>query len=268
MKTISNKYQFRTYRDSEVCFFRKTKELFGGLSNMAAGFPIQIGDIKILSSEALYQACRFPHMEDVQKSIINEKSPMSAKMVSKPYRSFSRDDWDDVRVDIMYWCLRVKLAQNFLSFGRLLESTLDRPIVEDSSKDNFWGAIRDKENKNVMVGVNALGRLLMKLRLEYNSENRYDLLYVEPLNIPNFSIYGQPIPVVDERKNLIIYLTKHWGLDIQLPSKSIKKYTVEDSLIKEPINEYKIEVSKNQKKSKIVKNSKRNSPISQALLFT
>lgn len=189
-------YQPRVYRYSEVCCFRKTKELHGGLSNMAAGFPIRVNGIPILTSEALYQACRFPHLPDVQKKIIEKKSPMSAKMAGRPFRHASRPDWDSTRIDIMYWCLQVKLAQNFISFGRLLASTRDKAIVEDSHKDAFWGAVQDKNDKTILVGVNALGQLLMKLRQAYMSDDRLALLSVAPLDIPDFSLYHTPIEVV------------------------------------------------------------------------
>ena len=82
METVT-KYQARTYKYGEVCHFRKTKELNGGLSNMASGFPIKVNGIYMLTSEALYQSCRFPHLPEVQKKIIDEKSPMTAKMVGK-----------------------------------------------------------------------------------------------------------------------------------------------------------------------------------------
>ncbi len=217
---VTQKYQERTYKYDEVCFFRKTKELFGGLSNMASGFPIKVNGIYILTSEALYQACRFPHLPDVQRKIINERSPMTAKMVGKPFRGNTRQDWDNTRVDIMYWCLRVKLAQNFITFGQLLETTCNKPIVEDSNKDPFWGAIKDKRSENYLIGVNALGRLLMKLRQEYNSAKRFDLLFVEPLNIPDFFLYGEQIQTIDERQTFIDSLHKHWRLK---PKQEINK---------------------------------------------
>lgn len=50
----------RTYVRSEVVVVYKTKEDFGGLSNMASGYPLQINGVRILITEALYQACRFP----------------------------------------------------------------------------------------------------------------------------------------------------------------------------------------------------------------
>lgn len=207
------KSHLRTYQLSESCVFRKTKDKFGGLSNMASGFPIRILNSYILTSEALYQACRFPHLPHVQKKIIEQKSPMSSKMVSKPFRKDTRIDWDKSRVEIMYWCLKVKLAQNFLTFGQLLETTSEKPIVEDSNKDPFWGAIKDKESGITLTGINALGRLLMKLRQEYNSEKRFNLLYVEPLPIPNFFLLEEQIPIIDERENFINYLYKYWRIN-------------------------------------------------------
>ena len=207
---VQTKYQERVYKYSEVCVFRKTKELFGGLSNMASGFPIKVNGKHILTTEALYQACRFPHLSDVQQKIISERSPMTAKMVSKPFRSNSRIDWDNVRTEIMYWCLKVKLAQNFTTFGQLLETTHDKSIVEDSSKDAFWGAVQDKKDESELKGVNALGRLLMKLRQEYNSSKRFDLLFVEPLNIPNFILFEEQIQAVDERRSFIDSLYRYW----------------------------------------------------------
>ncbi|MEM5808297.1 MAG: NADAR family protein [Candidatus Aenigmatarchaeota archaeon] len=205
----TKKYEHKIYKANECCIFRKTKELYGGLSNMASGFPLKVNGIEILTSEALYQACRFPHLPDVQEKIIREKSPMSAKMVSKPYRSNSRPDWDDTRIKIMRWCLRVKLAQNFIEFGKLLESTFDKPIVEDSSKDDFWGAIRDKQDESILKGTNALGRLLMELRQFYNEKRySYEMFVVEPLNIPNFKLFGKDIETIDERENFIITIKK------------------------------------------------------------
>ena len=204
-----NNYEHKIYNANECCVFRKTKELYGGLSNMASGFPLKINNVHILTSEAIYQACRFPHLPEVQEKIISQKSPMAAKMVGKPYRGNSREDWDYVRIKIMRWCLKVKLAQNFFEFGKLLESTFDRPIVEDSSKDKFWGAVREKQDNNILKGTNALGRLLMELRQSYNEKRYgYDMFVIEPLNIPNFTLFEKNIGTIDERDTLISNIQK------------------------------------------------------------
>tara|TARA_Y100000590_G_scaffold191894_1_gene218264 strand:- start:5893 stop:6393 length:501 start_codon:yes stop_codon:yes gene_type:complete len=138
-------------------------------------------------------------MPEIQEKIIEQKSPMAAKMVGKPFREKTRDDWNNVRVKIMEWCLNVKLAQNFISFGTLLEKTYNKKIVEDSHKDDFWGAISDNDGKT-LTGENLLGRLLMKLRESYFSDQKYNLLKVEPLKIPDFKLYSDPIGQIDGRK--------------------------------------------------------------------
>ena len=194
---MSTETQIRTYKRAESAVFSKTKEGFGGLSNMAAGFPLQVNGAYIRTSEALYQACRFPHLPDVQRLIIGEASPMTAKMKSKPYRKDSRPDWDRVRVKIMRWCLRVKLAQNWSDFSRLLLSTGDRPIVEESRKDDFWGAKIVSVDTDTLVGTNALGRLLMELREQVKHSNSDQLRRVEPLPLADFLLFGESIAVVE-----------------------------------------------------------------------
>ena len=119
---------------------------------------------------------------------------MSAKMKGKPYREESRPDWFQVRVKIMRWCLRVKLAQHWSRFGELLLQTDDRQIVEESHKDDFWGA--KPVDRETLVGTNALGRLLMELREELKTAERELLTRVEPLPIPDFLLNGEPISVV------------------------------------------------------------------------
>jgi ribA/ribD-fused uncharacterized protein len=188
--------EFRKYERDQVVIFRKTTEDFGGLSNMAPGYPICFLGLRIRTSEALYQACRFPHLPQVQRMIVEESSPMTAKMRSKPYRDDSRPDWDEVRVKIMRWCLRAKLLHNWTAFSTLLLATGDRPIVEDSRKDDYWGAKGSEDN--LLAGRNVLGRLLMELReIVRMDPARLDELH--PLDIPDFVILGEPVPILTRR---------------------------------------------------------------------
>ena len=191
---MSQASQVRTYDPAASVVFLKTNERFGGLSNMAPGFPLRLNGVRIRTSEALYQACRFPHMPDVQRRIIDERSPMTAKMRSKPFRKDSRPDWDAVRVKIMRWCLRVKLVQNWEEFGRLLLATGESPIVEQSRKDDFWGAKVGEDGS--LVGMNVLGRLLMELREQLKGDDAESLRAVEPLPITKFLLFQKPIKTV------------------------------------------------------------------------
>ncbi len=191
MVAVAKLPESRTYNRRECITFRKTAERFGGLSNMAGGYPLNVNGVKILTSEALYQACRFPHLLEVQRLIIAERSPMTAKMKSKPYRDNSRPNWDIVRTKVMRWCLQVKLVQNWDKFSRLLLETGDLPIVEDSRKDDFWGA--KPEDEETLTGINVLGRLLMQLREQVKSGEMSSQAIVKPLAIPEFLLYGQEI---------------------------------------------------------------------------
>lgn len=181
----------RTYRREECAVFRKTTERFGGLSNMAAGFPLDVNGIQVRTSEALYQACRFPQRPELQRIVLAEASPMTAKMRTKPHRRDTRPDWDDVRITIMRWALRVKLAQHLESFGQLLLATGDGAIVEESRRDEFWGA-RPRPD-GTLVGANVMGRLLRELRDELKSGKLTPGSIVEPPALEQFALCGRPI---------------------------------------------------------------------------
>ncbi|SFA95104.1 conserved hypothetical protein, ribA/ribD-fused [Rhizobium sp. NFR07] len=121
---------------------------------------------------------------------------MTAKMRSKPYRDDSRPDWEEVRVKVMRWCLRAKLLHNWTTFSTLLLATGDRPIVEDSRKDDYWGAKSGEDN--LLAGRNVLGRLLMELReIVRNDPARLEELH--PLEIPCFVLFGEAIPTLIKR---------------------------------------------------------------------
>lgn len=184
--------QIRTYKVSEVISFRKTKEAFGGLSNMAAGFSLNVNGILVPTAEHLYQACRFPNHPEIQEAIILEPSPMNAKLISRKNTQLSRADWNEVRVKIMKWCLRIKLSQNWEKFSKILLETENKGIVEFTKKDKMWGATLEGDN---YVGVNALGRLLMEIREEY-VKNNYVPYCVEPATIENFLLLSAPVEIV------------------------------------------------------------------------
>jgi ribA/ribD-fused uncharacterized protein len=192
---------------------------------MAAGFVLIVNGILILTSEALYQALRFPDFPDLQKRIIEAKSPMTAKMITKSHRETkTRKDWDEVRVKLMRWCIRAKLLQNWKSFNLVLSETGDLPIVEKSTKgDIFWGAIEVKageplKNQRIKVrpeyfespempaghlaGYNVMGRLLQELRENVKKgtdQMTNDFSCLDPFPIENFLLYGKPIEKIERR---------------------------------------------------------------------
>ena len=72
------------YDLSQVISFYKVDETYGGLSNMSGKyFHLQVNGILVRSSESLYQCLRFTSHPEIQREILENKSPKGSKMVSK-----------------------------------------------------------------------------------------------------------------------------------------------------------------------------------------
>ena len=184
----------RNYNAKEAIVFRKTTEPFGGLSNMASGYALYINEVIIPSSEHLYQAMRYPTNPEIQFEIINQDNAMKAKMISNKYKAqFSRPDWEKIQIKVMRWALEIKLAQNWDKFSKILKETQNKSIVEYATDNKIWGA--KPINNDELVGVNALGRLLMELREKYISENNR-IFCVNPPDVPALLLYNQHIDII------------------------------------------------------------------------
>ncbi len=160
-----------------LAIFYSAKEPLFELSNMCTGMPIKVecnGEKLIFnSSEALYQACKYPPelevlpkssnatIANVRERIIKAKTPMQAKMTQKCAKKFVRKDWEDIKIDVMLWVLKLKARQH-LRFAEVLCGTDNKIIVEKSKKDLFWGAVLTKDG--TLKGKNVLGKLLMYVR--------------------------------------------------------------------------------------------------------
>lgn len=192
----------RPWIRAESATFRKTREANGGLSNMAGGFPMYVMNsdgekISVKWSEASYQAMRFVKHPHVQEQILKDVSPMGCKLVCTPYLHLTRPDWGrerheyGVRLDAMWWSLLVKLACNMEKFGEVIEATGSRPIVEDSSKDPYWGAVPNA-NDDILFGANVLGQMQNQLKLHlrtYGDEMRQ----VPSPKFPDAILYGKAL---------------------------------------------------------------------------
>jgi ribA/ribD-fused uncharacterized protein len=176
------------YLKTEVCFFNKVKEKWGELSNMSNAYGVRVGDIRIKNTEALYQASRFPDYPEIQMEILKGHSGMASKMTSKKYRkTHTREDWDEVAVDIMYYCLKLKTYQNYLFIKRILDEVGGREIVEKSHKDQNWGTVEQGE---ILVGNNILGKLWNNIR-----DNVDEMKQPPELALDNFKLNGKIITV-------------------------------------------------------------------------
>jgi ribA/ribD-fused uncharacterized protein len=191
--TVILKTRKGQYDPKRCIVFSQTKAPFGELSNMAAGFPVKVNGHLIRTTEALYQACRYPHLPMVQEDILTERSPMTAKMVSRHHAKETREDWDKIRIEVMRWCLKVKTLQHLDVLREIFRKTEGKPIVEKSRKDDFWGA--KETEKKTLKGVNVLGQLLMEVRERILADDKAPTVVLPP-KIPNFLLFGEPITAI------------------------------------------------------------------------
>lgn len=125
---------------------------------------IQIDNILWPSSEHYYQANKF-----IQKEIINEilsqKYPMAVyKLANVTYKNNIRENWNEIKIDVMRKVLREKFSQHE-DLKKLLLETDDDILIENSPYDSFWG-VGGFGNKYIEGTNNWLGKILMDIRKE------------------------------------------------------------------------------------------------------
>ena len=149
----------RHWPRSASAAFCKVRDEWGLFSNFAS-CRVEAGGAIWRSSEALYQALRFPGAPDVQRRIQQARSAFDAKAIARANVGLQRRDWLGVNLDAMGWTLCCKRDAS-LGFAGLLRRAACLEIVEISVRDSFWGA---KPSPNGFVGGNALGQLLGRVR--------------------------------------------------------------------------------------------------------
>ena len=151
----------RAYLKTDVCAFRFTNAEWGLFSNFAA-LPVSIaaGDWFFPTSEHLFQAAKFPARPDLQALIAAQPTPALAAKIGRTAAPLT-PTWHTDRVAVMRWAIRRKRETLPDRFDALFRRTADRPIVEFSSRDTYWGA---RANATHYIGANVLGRLWMELR--------------------------------------------------------------------------------------------------------
>ncbi|MCI6427641.1 MAG: NADAR family protein [Rikenellaceae bacterium] len=165
-KYYSQYWGDQVYPIAQSVFFHKKTDEHWILSNMAS-CPLEVEGIPFKSSEHLFQTLKFA----TPKSIIAVYQSNNAKMTAKHYQNLGghrREDWEQVLVDVMKFCLQQKYEQ-CPEFRTELERTKGYHIVElqdakndkDTSRANAWGVKTKGENYE---GPNLMGRLLMELR--------------------------------------------------------------------------------------------------------
>lgn len=135
-----------------------------------------------------------------------------------------------------------------VEFWRLHEFHNNRwkPFVEDSRKDDFWGA--KPVDEEILIGINVLGRLLMQLREQVKTGEITSQTIVRPLSIPNFLLYEREInPVSTDGE---CYLDSNAEVSVEVENEVASQLTPEVVLLSE--DKYEIVGNKNDTANSIV----------------
>ena len=127
--------------------------------------------------DILYERIRYPSVENAYQAAksndLNYKhrceicTPGASKRLGKQIKL--REDWEDVKVEMMYELLKQKFQNDDLQ-KQLLETKTSNLIEGNYWHDNIWGDCYCDKCKNIK-GRNILGILLMKVRDEINARD-------------------------------------------------------------------------------------------------
>ncbi len=175
-----------TYNIKETYNYNINRKTKLSINNNTSPMFINRENIEIKSPILLYEALKYTDHKEMQRRIL-------ARDISYADTSYMRKDWPHIRIDVMYYMLKIFLMHYPMSLGDWFRRSRDFTIVEMNKNDTFWGVSRISGKRMKAKGENIRGKLWMDLRSFY-WQNDYDrILKVEPLDLPNFSLLGQTI---------------------------------------------------------------------------
>ena len=151
---------FMRYYEQERDCIDMFREEYEFLSNFYPA-KMEFEGIAYYNSEGAYQAQKCKYPEDRLKF---------ANMYADEAKKFGRkveirEDWDEVKVELMTRIVEAKFTQHPELASRLLE-TGNKPLMEgNNGGDVFWGI-----DHRTGEGENHLGQILMNLRTKYREE--------------------------------------------------------------------------------------------------
>ena len=138
-------------------WFKSKHPTYAWLSNFSPD-SFELHGTLWASVEHYYQAQKYLGTEAYTR-IRSASTALKARKAGQDRSLAPRDDWDDVKLDVMRDALRAKFQQNS-RLQRMLLATEHQELVHESNSDRFWGRSREGQ------GENRLGELLMQLRTE------------------------------------------------------------------------------------------------------
>lgn len=136
-------------------YFYKVNDEYGYMSNFSHhGFE---KDGKYyMTSEHYFQSKKFEDTKYEEKVRLTE-NPMIAANMGRNRDYPLRQDWEDIKDEIMYVAVYNKFIQNEEILSMLLE-TGNAELIEHTKNDYYWGCGSEGNGKNM------LGKILMYIR--------------------------------------------------------------------------------------------------------
>lgn len=115
------------------------------------------------TSEHYYQAQKTTD-PTIREIVRNCPTPKEAAQFGRSLPM--REDWDEIKYDIMRTIITAKVYQH-PNIKELLLSTGEEELVENSPKDYIWGCGRDGS------GCNELGKIFMEVRAAFKEPQEW-----------------------------------------------------------------------------------------------
>lgn len=129
--------------------------------------PVIYDGLKYNSSEAAYQAQKVINPDD--KVVFCKLTPEQSKKFSRVIEI--RDDWDNIKEEIMQNIVYNKFKQNTELHKKLIE-TYPKHLYEGNTwDDRYWG-ININDPEPYSSGKNMLGNILMRVRRQLIDEDK------------------------------------------------------------------------------------------------
>lgn len=136
-------------------YFYKVGDEYGCFSNFSK-HEFTIDGKKWKTTEHYFQAMKFAGTEH-EESIRLAKTPMDAANMGRDRTKPLRQDWEEVKDDIMRKAVLEKFKTHE-DIKIILLSTGENEIIEKTTGDYYWGC------GSKGTGLNMLGKILMETR--------------------------------------------------------------------------------------------------------
>eukprot|EP00055_Hartaetosiga_balthica_P009967 m.41038 g.41038 ORF g.41038 m.41038 type:complete len:427 (+) comp6973_c0_seq1:66-1346(+) len=141
--------------DAPIKFYGM-KNSYGFFSNFYEA-PIFVNGKVYPTNEHYFQSLKFPSDEKYMETVRLASGPKRAKQLGRTRKVPLREDWEQVKVQIMFDCCLAKFQQHRELTKKMLD-TGNAKLVEHTSRDNIWADGGDGSGKNL------LGKVLMAVR--------------------------------------------------------------------------------------------------------